>query len=49
MSNSFEYSEKYDDDQFEYRHVIIPERAKANLPNPPRLLLEPEWRGMFQL
>lgn len=47
MSNTFEYSEKYEDDEFEYRHVIIPDRQRQQLPNPLRLLTEPEWRGMF--
>lgn len=41
-----EYSEKYADDIYEYRHVILPRELQKQLPKPPRLLLECEWRGM---
>lgn len=38
-----EYSDKYYDDHFEYRHVVLPkEKAKNVLPE--RLLSEKEWR-----
>lgn len=39
-----EYSDKYEDAHFEYRHVILPKEIAKKLPNPPRLLTEMEWR-----
>lgn len=46
MSKDIEYSDKYDDDHFEYRHVILPRETAKRLPHPPRLLTEMEWRGL---
>jgi cyclin-dependent kinase regulatory subunit CKS1 len=49
------YSDRYSDDHYEYRHVIIPKQLLKMLPkeyfNPDdsgvlRLLSEPEWRGI---
>ncbi|KAJ2146011.1 hypothetical protein IW136_000762 [Coemansia sp. RSA 678] len=40
------YSERYNDDEYEYRHVAVPEGLRKYLPNPPRLMTEDEWRGM---
>ncbi|KAF0974196.1 hypothetical protein FDP41_006806 [Naegleria fowleri] len=39
------YSEKYYDDEFEYRHVILPEKMAEMIPTD-RLLSEREWRGL---
>jgi len=44
MSKAIEYSKKYNDDKFEYRHVILPKETAKQLPNPLRLLTETEWR-----
>jgi len=41
-----EYSEKYQDSRYEYRHVILPKEVAKKLPNPPRILSEAEWRGL---
>jgi len=47
MKEDIEYSNKYADAEFEYRHVILPkEIAKALLPEPMRLLSETEWRSI---
>ena len=45
MASRIEYSEKYTDDSFEYRHVILPKELAKNLPKA-RLLSETEWRGI---
>ena len=39
------YSDKYYDDTFEYRHVILPTDIAAQLPKH-RLLTETEWRAL---
>jgi len=45
ITSRIEYSEKYQDDKHEYRHVILPkELAKTLSKN--RLLTESEWRGI---
>lgn len=41
-----EYSERYSDDVYEYRHVLLPREIAKRLPDPPRLLSETEWRGL---
>ena len=38
-----EYSEKYADDLYEYRHVALPREVAKKLPK--RLLTEEEWRN----
>ncbi|OLY85622.1 Cyclin-dependent kinases regulatory subunit [Smittium mucronatum] len=40
------YSERYYDDEFEYRHVTLPEPLRKYLPNPNRIMTEKEWRGL---
>lgn len=40
-----EYSEKYSDDMFEYRHVLLPKHVFKSMPHN-RLLLEQEWRSL---
>ena len=45
MASRIEYSEKYTDDSFEYRHVILPKETAKNLPKA-RLLSDTEWRGI---
>lgn len=39
------HSEKYFDDEFEYRHVVLPAEVAARLPKG-QLLLEHEWREL---
>jgi cyclin-dependent kinase regulatory subunit CKS1 len=39
-----EYSEKYEDDLFEYRHVMLPKAIFKTMPRG-RLLSDSEWRG----
>mmetsp|Transcript_46585 Transcript_46585/g.85358 ORF Transcript_46585/g.85358 Transcript_46585/m.85358 type:complete len:93 (+) Transcript_46585:78-356(+) len=45
-----EYSEKYKDDEYEYRHVTLPSHLVNQLfqlyGSNPRLLHENEWRGL---
>ena len=45
MSQEIEYSEKYADDEFEYRHVILPKHIAKTAPKG-RLLTDTEWRGI---
>ena len=40
-----EYSERYYDDSFEYRYVVLPRELAAELKNK-KILSEDEWRGM---
>jgi len=40
-----EYSEKYADDTFEYRHVKLPKMIFQKMPRE-RLLSEKEWRSL---
>ncbi|KAJ2546165.1 hypothetical protein GGH95_006914, partial [Coemansia sp. RSA 1836] len=40
------YSERYSDDEFEYRHVSMPEGLRRYLPTPPRIMQEIEWRSL---
>jgi len=46
MAADIEYSKKYNDDKFEYRHVILPKEVAKRLPEPQRLLSETEWRSL---
>ncbi|KAG9391343.1 Cyclin-dependent kinase, regulatory subunit [Carpediemonas membranifera] len=41
----FYYSDKYADDTYEYRQIIVPEELRRRLPRG-RLLSESEWRGL---
>ena len=43
--DEIEYSEKYQDDEFEYRHVLLPKAVYRNMPRG-RLLYEEEWRSL---
>ncbi|CAM9359923.1 unnamed protein product [Ectocarpus sp. 12 AP-2014] len=43
--NRIDYSEKYVDGSFEYRHVILPKATAKILPQS-RLLTEDEWRNL---
>ena len=43
--DEIEYSEKYQDDEYEYRHVLLPKAIYRNIPRG-RLLYEEEWRGL---
>ena len=40
-----EYSDKYTDDYYEYRHVILPKKVYQKAPRG-RILTEMEWRGI---
>mmetsp|Transcript_32281 Transcript_32281/g.38541 ORF Transcript_32281/g.38541 Transcript_32281/m.38541 type:complete len:104 (+) Transcript_32281:105-416(+) len=44
-ASRIEYSEKYADDNNEYRHVILPKDLAKTLPKS-RLLNEQEWRSI---
>ena len=37
---------QYYDDEFEYRHVILPDKLAECIQNCERLLSEREWRGL---
>lgn len=43
--SKIDYSEKYQDGKFEYRHVILPKDHARNLPKS-RTLSEVEWRNL---
>lgn len=43
--NEVEYSEKYSDDLYEYRHVHLPKNVFKMMPRG-RLLTESEWRAL---
>lgn len=45
MSHDIEYSDKYSDEVYEYRHVILPKELSKQL-DPNRLMSETEWRGI---
>merc|ERR1711934_899172 len=44
-SQHISYSEKYQDETYEYRHVILPRDIAKMVPKG-RLLTETEWRGL---
>ncbi|KAJ8905419.1 hypothetical protein NDN08_001926 [Rhodosorus marinus] len=44
-TQNIQYSEKYYDDQFEYRHVILPKDIAKYVPRS-RLMSEEEWRAL---
>lgn len=44
-AEDIEYSEKYEDSKYEYRHVTLPKELAKNLPSD-RLLTEDEWRNI---
>ncbi|KAG9355314.1 hypothetical protein JZ751_000152 [Albula glossodonta] len=39
------YSDKYDDDKFEYRHVMLPKDIARRVPKT-HLMSETEWRNL---
>ncbi|MEQ2257409.1 hypothetical protein ILYODFUR_034480 [Ilyodon furcidens] len=39
------YSDKYNDDEFEYRHVVLPRQLSKLVPSS-HLMTEDEWRGL---
>jgi cyclin-dependent kinase regulatory subunit CKS1 len=43
--HEIEYSDKYTDDYYEYRHVLLPKEIFKKLPAK-KLLLESEWRSI---
>ena len=43
--DEIEYSEKYEDDEYEYRHVLLPKQIFKQIPKN-QLLLENEWRSI---
>ena len=43
--DEIEYSDKYYDDAYEFRHVILPKHIYKKIPRG-RLLTEMEWRGL---
>ena len=43
--DEIEYSDKYHDDLYEYRHVLLPKAIYKTMPKG-RLLSENEWRGL---
>merc|ERR1712194_303337 len=45
MPQHISYSEKYEDDIYEYRHVILPKDIAKQLPKD-RILQDAEWRGL---
>ena len=46
--DEIEYSEKYQDDDYEYRHVLLPKHVfkKINTSKEKKLLSEQEWRSL---
>ena len=39
------YSDKYSDDKYEYRHVVLPKEIAKLVPKT-HLMAETEWRGL---
>uniref|UniRef100_H2TH99 Cyclin-dependent kinases regulatory subunit n=1 Tax=Takifugu rubripes TaxID=31033 RepID=H2TH99_TAKRU len=39
------YSDKYNDEEFEYRHVVLPKELSKLVPSS-HLMSEDEWRGL---
>ncbi|GAV03538.1 hypothetical protein RvY_13941 [Ramazzottius varieornatus] len=44
-NNKFYYSDKYNDSEYEYRHVVLPKDMASRVPKS-RLMTENEWRGL---
>ncbi|XP_017847070.1 cyclin-dependent kinases regulatory subunit [Drosophila busckii] len=44
-ADQIQYSEKYFDDKFEYRHVILPPDLAKHVPKS-HLMTETEWRNL---
>lgn len=45
FASQIEYSDKYTDGKYEYRHVIFPKEHAKSIPKS-RLLSEQEWRDL---
>lgn len=45
VEKTIQYSERYSDDEYEYRHVVLPPDLAKICPRG-RLLSEPEWRAL---
>ena len=45
LSKEIYYSDKYTDDEFEYRHVMLPKELSKLVPKD-RLMSETEWRAI---
>ncbi|KAF7994143.1 hypothetical protein HCN44_011412 [Aphidius gifuensis] len=45
MCDQIQYSEKYNDDKYEYRHVILSSDMARNVPKS-HLMTETEWRNL---
>ncbi|XP_061230633.1 cyclin-dependent kinases regulatory subunit 2 [Neopsephotus bourkii] len=44
-SNQIYYSDKYSDEQYEYRHVVLPRELSKQVPKS-HLMSEEEWRRL---
>ena len=44
--SEIEYSEKYYDEYYEYRHVILPKEVMKKIPHKGKVLSEQEWRAL---
>ena len=44
--SEIEYSEKYTDAYYEYRHVVLPKEIYKKIAHKGRLLTENEWRSL---
>ncbi|EAR82230.1 cyclin-dependent kinase regulatory subunit (macronuclear) [Tetrahymena thermophila SB210] len=44
--NEIQYGEKYYDDYYEYRHVILPKQIFKTMPRDQKVLTESQWRMM---
>ncbi|XP_011496755.1 PREDICTED: cyclin-dependent kinases regulatory subunit [Ceratosolen solmsi marchali] len=44
-ADQIQYSEKYSDDKYEYRHVILPSDVGRRVPKS-HLMTETEWRNL---
>ncbi len=44
--SDIEYSDKYKDDYYEYRHVVLPKEVYKKMPVKGKLLSEAEWRSL---
>ena len=44
--DEIEYSDKYTDGVYEYRHVILPKEVMKRIPLKGKLLTEEEWRKL---
>ena len=45
MNHNIKYSDRYCDEKYEYRHVVLPPEIATIIPNT-HLLTETEWRNI---